>query len=589
MLALAVLMAGLAPPTEAQSSFFEDARFGFKIKPPRDWEPIPIQTGEGWLVAKYLSDKSYHYNVDGWSWDFEPEMLVIAFLSEELLEAAEEAREAELKKAVERLGEKEREKREKEGGDDPPKDTPEDAPEDPPEEGEAQPEDEPGSFEVLWTFGRRYKDYKDYLAATYRGGGYYFSVEEQSEQDELPITQYEIKVEKLANSGPKRIVTRIYHLEDVDIAVQFEVLEDSYDKLDRTLARSFDSFKQIPRTASLPQDQAAGMSVRISFGDLISLTPQQRVEKRKLSEQQQHDQAIANLTEGWTSERMGSFLVLSHTDAKYAKRAVDHGESVLKFLEATFPYVGPEEYVRAPILRICRDYDELSAFFSGSGSWSFNNLEITLAKSENFIGAWEFNGLSQQLAQHWFSEKDVELWSACPEWLQFGITSLIGESSEKSGRLDFQPEQFTRDRLREIAREDRATHVRALMHMTMEDFFGGSGMDGWDRTKEAQALVEFLLVGKGSKGSTKNLIHDYLANLRLVIAERSAQNSADTDGASGFETPETEEEEAELLRKRRESWRSRERELLEELSRRTFAGWSTQDWDKLDKNYRRSL
>ncbi|HKX45183.1 MAG TPA: hypothetical protein VJP77_00565, partial [Planctomycetota bacterium] len=560
----------------AQSDTFEDGRFGFRVKFPKKWEPIPIQTGEGWLVAKYLSDKTYFFTSDGWAYEFKPEMLVVAFLSDELVKRAE--------KAARERAEQEREKEAEEGGDD--------------EEGGDEGGDEGGGGgeggeegdepelpdEVLIDFGRRYKDYKDYLASTYQGGGYYFTVEEPGEHEGLRVTRYEVKVEKNASSGPKRIATWVYHLPDVDIAVQFEVLEDSYDKLARTLQRSFESLRVVPRTASLPTEQAsANSTIRISIGDLEKLTPEERRKKRQLSEAQEHAKALANLTEGWRSERMGQFLVLSHADPKYDRRVAEQAGAVFEFLADTFPYVGAEEYVRAPILRICKDLAEEQSFRGGQW-WTFNNLEITTNKEGGGTRSFEFRWMNQMLVNHWFYERDFELWSGMPEWLQNGIVQLVSESTNKGGKLDFYRDDFTRETLRELVRDGRSTPARDLMHMTSEDFFGAGGESAFDRAKEAQALVAHLLVGGGAKGRTKDLVHDYMQHLMAVVGEQSKQ------GLTGVEeAPETEAEEEALLRRRKDAWRNRERALIDEVSRRAFGDWTEQDWDKLDKEFQRAL
>src|SRR6185503_4371342 len=76
-----------------------------------------------------------------------------------------------------------------------------------------------------------YRDYKDFLTKRYTGGGWFVSDEKETKVGDIPVTCYEIKVEKLSLEGPKRMFTWIYHVKDVDIAVQFEVLEDGVDKI----------------------------------------------------------------------------------------------------------------------------------------------------------------------------------------------------------------------------------------------------------------------------------------------------------------------------------------------------------------------
>ena len=67
--------------TPQRGGWHEDARCGFKLKPPKDWEQVPLKVDEGWHVAKYLSKREYFWTDKdgGWTWTHKPQLTAIAF------------------------------------------------------------------------------------------------------------------------------------------------------------------------------------------------------------------------------------------------------------------------------------------------------------------------------------------------------------------------------------------------------------------------------------------------------------------------------------------------------------------------------
>ena len=135
MLVALALLAPLWTPTvvhgpeptvslQAKSSQHEDTRLGFKFKPPKDWTAVPLKVDENWQVAKYLSPREYIYNdPQGWTWEHRPQLVAIAF------PAAVVEKDVEVDKK----------------------------------------DDKTTEIRIL----NPYKNYEDYLARTYSGGGYY--------------------------------------------------------------------------------------------------------------------------------------------------------------------------------------------------------------------------------------------------------------------------------------------------------------------------------------------------------------------------------------------------------------------------------
>lgn len=118
--------------------------------------------------------------------------------------------------------------------------------------------------------------------------------------------------------------------------------------------------------------------------------------------------------------------------------------------------------------------------------------------------------------------------------------------------------------------------------MTSEELWSN-----YENHQQAQFFVEFLLVGKGSKGKYKHVLPSYLKNLIFVLDE--AAIAAAEKKPEGPKQPQTEEEEDRQFQAQQESWRNREAETLETLMERTFEGWGEKDWSKFDAAYQKEI
>jgi hypothetical protein len=532
VLASATLAVGAQASPQGQG-FHTDKRFGFKLKPPPDWEQIPIQAEEEWLVAKYLSKRKHFWTEKGgWTYEHQPELMVIAFVEELTKKKGKEVSKVD------------------------------------------------GDSRVTFRYDNPYKNYEDYLDRTYRGGGFFISKREKTEVGDVEVTKLEIKVEKLARGGPKRITTWIYHAPEVDFAVQIEVLENSYKKLKRTIASSLRSFKLTERTEGALPTEAGAPGGWTAIFDMDEGTPDQRRHTRQESAMQLRQKALDKLPEGWTAQQVGRVFVLSHVKKKYSGRIADQANAVLKWLEDTFPFVGPEEYVRDPIIRICKDQEEESAYRRG-GNWFTIGIEITTNPGTSDWFDFENEWVNKRLLQTWFQDRDRDLYWALPRWLSYGLNEYVADLHLKGRKLEAKPDSWDKGRLRDMVREGTASSPRNLMNMSAEAFTEGSNM--WGRKEEAGALVRFLMSPQArKKKQTRNALADYMKNLAQIIDE-----IGEVDGAQEMPSakPTTEAEEEELYKKRREGWKLKESELLEKSFFRTFGRWSAQDWKTFEKAY----
>jgi hypothetical protein len=298
---------------------------------------------------------------------------------------------------------------------------------------------------------------------------------------------------------------------------------------------------------------------------------------RKQTEQVHHEKAKKGLPEGWKVKEMGRFLVLNHADDKYAKKLVTQAEAIWDWLDKTFPYVGEGEYVRRPIIRICKDRDEEAAF--RSGDWWTQGIEIVTCKDAG-SGAmsYEFEFVNRRVFEIWFKHHDAELYSAMPGWIRRGLAQVLKQARPKGRKLDFKVDDYEREQLRNAGKEGKRTKVQDLIKLTGMDFW-----KEWHREDEAAALVRFLLTSRSKR--CRNVIEDYLSSLKEVIAEKEKE----LENSEAFKPAETEEEEEERYKKRADEWKEREQELLDLVFEKTFGGWSDKDWRRFETEYLKTI
>lgn len=537
LLVTAGLLAAAPTSTEAgPGPYHEDKKFGYKVRAPSGWSEIAMSAEEKWIAAKYLSDKVCRYmdKETGFSSTFKPVMQVIVFVESVVN-----------KRGIE------------------------------------EAEDEDGT---LWlSLNNPYKNYQDFLKKTYSGGGWFISKEEQSDLKGVKVTEYEIKVEKLSHTGPMRIVTWVFHTDMVDFAVQFEVPEGDYRDFRSDIYACLKSFRSIERDQALGA-ATTGKNKKKKLESEMTLA--ERTKSRAESEKEEHRKASEAVTDDWEVKKMGRFLVLNHADRKYAKKTVAHAEAIWDWLEANFDYVGKGEYVRHPILRICKDRDEERAFLDGT-SWG-QNLEIVTHQDKGSGSmSWEFEYVNTQLVSHWFSERNRDLYWAMPYWLQNGLRQVLGTARAKGRRLEFNVDSWERDGLRKSVREGALTPPKELVMLGSSNFY-----ENENRMKHSAAFIRFLLDARSKK--TRQVLHDYIANLQDVVAETVAKEKKEFEARlkelpEAPERPQTEEEEDEAFKARQESYKGKEAEFLKEVFSRTFGTWDDKDWSRLQKKYYKSM
>ena len=548
----ALTLTGFQPATASaplpqDSTLVKSERFGFSFRAPKSWTSVALKTDEAWLASKHLSNKEY-FGTDkttGYTYSHVPEMLCIAFVHAN----------QERKKVVEQ-------------------------------------DSEDGVTTKVTTISNPYKDYEDFLERTYAGGGWYVDSKEKGKHGKIAVTRYSVKVEKLASSGPKRIITWIYHAPDIDFVLQTEVLEGEYKKLRSTIEKSLKSFKLIERSGELlPTGANTPGGIRITRRELTKGTPKERRSKRVESQKMKHDKAIGALPADWDHQYRGKVLVLDHKQDKWAKKLGDHADLLIEWLSKELSYFGENEYMRAPILRVCNDSEEEGAFTRGTrtgtrGSYSYvaPGSEIVTHKPDTGWIGGEVDWVNGKLLEQWLLDRNEDAARAMPEWIRIGLFTHVRGARRDGRSMDFRVNEYARGGARLAVSQGRATPPRSIMSQTREEFSSGAGGDGtFSKSAEAAQLVRFLLSKEGARcKQAKKLLETYITTLIAVVDEI---NEKDEDPVEIGNAPKTEEEEDARGKERAERWRQKEQDMVREVFERTFADWTEKDWSSFTKAY----
>jgi len=529
-LAASLVFVALATTASAQE-FHQDARLGFKIRPPKDFTKVPLKPDEEWIAVRWISDKAFYQTdkTDGWTVDHKPEMNVIAFSHEMVNDKVD------VKK-----------------------------------EGTA------GSESTTVIIKNPYKDYRDFLKRTYNEGGFYVSAEDKADVEGVAADTLEIKVERGLRGGPRKIVTWVFKGDDIDFAVQYEMFESAWPKLKPDVLSSLRSFRRIAKdTAALKSDTSA-FENKIKEGRLDELSPAQRAARRRDLEKQNEEKCTKGLPEEWTAKRYGRVYMLSHVDDKTTAKFAADATAVLDYLDANLAFIGPAEYVREPVIRICKDYDEYHVYSKGSAySWGD---EIVTYRNTGFTSMTK--GVTADCAEHWIHERNNDLYNAMPEWLQYGLREAFGNSRAKNGKLEFYNDSWERVDVAENIRAGKFSTLKDLMHLGREKVFSDR-----NKTAECAAATRFLLTGPKK---AKDAFRAYLDALAPIVKQlREERDKVLT--ADPTKKPKTEEEEDAQFKEARTKLREADQKVLDDTFTRAFGTMNDADWKLLEIAYQKSL
>ena len=556
LLVLAVFsLAGGTPAHagEQHGPYFENKRWGYKVRAPRNWKRRAIKLDEPWIADKFFPDYDLRArNEAGEFVQHQPDLWIIGF---------PHAREEERVQV-----------------------------------------EKPDEHTTIITIRNPYKDYPDFVkreswASTGRGG-WYFSKDEEIEHAGSKVHVYEIKVEKLV-IAPLRIVTWLYQTEDCDFAVQIRLLEEHYEENKNVIDGVVKSFRTIPRTEPFPEldDSRPRIGDDTEGTRTIDEIDAERFEKitRRI------EREIEHLPKGWRVDRSKHFVCLTQIDKTHTRYVLNFAEEIRDYLEDHFKELGPAA-VPPGLIRVFTSADDERAYTQGTRGWWTDEVgEITMTYGAGASILGEFSWLAGRLTDQYFHIKNENLENSMPGWIRAGIWGHIGwMRPSKRKKMMIVPSPSDVREILLMIKEDKAIPLRELMTMSGED------AEGYGHVAQAKSVVYYLL-SRGDRGAVKGGITKYLLSLEEILKEEDekfekaeevrwkadAEARRQQEEAEGNKTEaEREAEEEERYRQRREhktefneNLKAKWAAIRERAQMAAFGHLSATDWEKLDKKW----
>jgi hypothetical protein len=532
----------VAVPAQLQGRVWTHPPLGFKVTVPDDFSQVPLQTDEKWIIAKFLGDKTYISKDREWNMDHRPLMRVIAFT-----EAAKKGSGVEVQ------------------------------------------EEKDGST-FIGIGAVPYQGYRDYVKR--HRSGFFFSREDQAKVAGKDCLMCEVQVHK---SEPKlRLFAVVFRRPTFEIAVEFEVLEDRIDKLGKICRDAIDSVR-FTEVAAAPLTGAAEKNVggvtatsssrlwRAFRSEWRKRPAAERAEIRRKIENAHHAAVRQKTPPDWLVRDSKRFLVVSHADANYTDRMVQNAEVFFDWCEKEFGALG-DDYVRRPVLRLCRDYDEYKAYHfdsSGSTGWS-------LFGDDHEIGTYrdDYNGTSGKDASllfdgilvHYLQEIDSHIVNYSPYWLTWALDDHVSAAIVKDRKLEFRVDDWVRDESRDLQREGKLPKLRTILEYDADSFSTARNSERRVAYATTQAL-RFVL-GPGQK---EKAFKDFLRTYFKAVIAAAERHAVEWEPAPS-KSAETEEEEEQQAKVSTDQAKARRKQLQKEINAAVFK-LDDKQWERLDKAF----
>ena len=526
-----------APRGAAQGSTpntYKDEKYGFQVTIPADYNQVPLDPTEDWVVAKFI----YKRPIEGkkeWS-SMTPEIKVIVFPDE----------------ATKRKAKK------------------------------VEGKDDDGDKNVVLLLNNPFKNYLDYLERTYKEGGWHVAKEEKGKVDGMDVVKRSILVEKLAQNGARTITAWEYRMPDAAFVVHSEVLTEWADKYVPDFARMMAGFKRVKREGGgALTGPVTGNKITTRWWD-PDMTPEQRQKYRSEHQAQVMKRAVERLTEGWKSKQTDKFLFLWHCKDKFADMTMKQAALMRKFMDERFGSVG-QDYVIPFIVRICASPEEARSYLDSSGnSWSANNREVVVYEDKDWgTSGSGFVSLNWGIARGFMNDKNQKLWWALPPWLDDGLSLYISRLAidTTTGKLVSKPDEWDMEVIRDKLRKGEFKPAKDIL-TAREDSYSKTA----DRVM-SMAICKFLMDDGQRNPKFAPIVPTYLKVMDERIRELEAAEKKTKAADATSRDNEDDGDDGRLAKE----WKARRSELLEHCFKKVFGAWTDSDWRAFDEAWKKAL
>jgi len=545
VVSLSLLFVGSAR-AQLKGRVWTHAALGVEVTIPDGFSLVPLQVDEKWIIAKFLDDKTYLSKDREWNHEHRGLMRVIAFT-----ETAKKSTGVEVQ------------------------------------------EEKDGST-FIGIGAVPYQGYRDYVKR--HRSGFFFSKEEKAKVGGQDCLMCEVEVHK---SEPKmHLYSVVFRQPTFELAVEFEVLEDRLDKVRKACRDSLDSVRFTKAAGAAPvtgtEKKVGGVVAapsnrlwRLFRSEWRKRPSLERSDIRRQIERDHHAGVRSKTPADWTVVESKHFLVVSHADERFTSRMAECAEVFFEWCEKEFGTLG-DEYIRRPVLRLCRDFDEYKAYHfdsSGTTGWS-------LFGDDHEIGTYrdDYNGTSGKDAStlfggillHYLQEMDPYIVNYSPYWLTWALDDYVSAAIVKERKLDFRVDDWVRDESRDLQREGKLPKLRTILELDADGFMALRKSENRAGYATTQAL-RFVL-GPGQK---EKAFKDFLRVYFKAVITAAERHAGEWESKPGEPTrsAETEEEEERQAKQQTDKSKERRKQLQKEINGAVFQKIDDKQWEKLDKTF----
>ncbi len=515
---LALFLAMAAPaalPAGSLGTTHVDKETGFSIRVPKDWKFVASPDSERYIVGKFIGERELWSRTSGRArYAHTPEMRIIVFSPENSGIREEKSSGTLLGKEI-----------------------------------------------TVVARQNPYRDFKEYTKRNKKG--FYFGEEKKDRIRGIDCTWIEVVMEQ--RTPPSRQLACIFHLDDMDVAVSFEIMDEWYSKYERLFCSSCRSFKKVKRTVK-----------KTDSGSSIDEKPKSRKEFVK--------SVASKLPKGWVVKETKNYLVISHTGKRFTQKIAAFAETVHKAIEKDYSGMafwsvqdseGNGTGVTMPIIRICADYAERNAYVDNSRGHSVFNADASeIVIHDGMKEGRSIEYTMQRLARGLHARFVAERFGlAIPHpWYNAGkqyyyYVSYSGGGSRGKYKKDPWDVEFLRDAV-------RGGDCRSFRTLICHESTGLS----YEESIKLGTLFCFLQTRKGMKKPWKGVTGSYLENIEDAYIEFSARAGENVenyseDGSSGKQKKD---------KGKKKGLTVSIEEIRKEAVERTFASWTDEDWKRLE-------
>lgn len=530
------LLANCIQAQELKGRKWTHKALGVQVTIPDGFGNVPLQIDEQWIVAKFLSNKTYLSKDRDWNYEHRPLMRIIAFTEKAKTGSAAEVHEEE------------------------------------------------GGTTFIGIGAVPYQGYRDYVKRHRRG--FFFSKEDPGTVATQDCLMCEVDVHK---STPRlHLYSVVFHRPTFEIAIEIEVLEDRLDKLEKICKKVLKSVRftepAAESGAAVTGGRKTSKRLKSAFrSEWKKLSTEERYETRRQMEREHHKAARARTPPDWTITESKHFLVISHAEGKFTKKMIDGAELFYSWCEKEFGKLG-NDYVRRPVLRLCRDADEYRAYHfdsSNATGWSLfgGDREIgTYYDNYNGTSGRDVSVLFGGILRHYLQEKDSYIVSFTPYWLTWALDDYLDAAIVKGRKLEFKAGDWSRDEARNMFRDGKLPPLRKILEADADAFRALRKADSRAHYAAAQAIRYILGPGKRQKAFKNFLLRYFKA--AITVGEKDDKRSP-----TKYREAKTEAEEEAMAKTRAARNKDRRKALQQEINTLVLSQITDKDWKKLEKGY----